>query len=146
MPLKKSFLFTASPVFATFKFLAISWVDFQNGLFFGVFGSRPLSARAALIIAASALLASFSKVLASAFSPVGLFWAVFATATSVWLGFVARATAKKLSERQSKRLTNFFMAARSIVEHETPVHRTLGLYPWDQQGARRETCTHFLFM
>jgi len=30
------------------------------------------------------------------------------------------------------------MVARSLVEHETRVYRTLGLYPWDQQGARRE--------
>ena len=72
-PLKKSLLFALSPVFAIFKFLAISWVDFQNGLFFGVLGSRPLSARAALIIAASALFASSSKVLPSAFFPADFF-------------------------------------------------------------------------
>src|SRR5947208_4017883 len=81
--LEKSLLLVARPALAVFMVLVISWVDFQNGLFFGVLGERPSSARAALIIAASALLASSSKVLASAFSPVGFFWAVFATAASV---------------------------------------------------------------
>src|SRR6184192_3992357 len=119
MPLKKSLLFACSPVCANFKFFASSWVDFQNGLFCGVLGSSPLSARAALIIAASALFASSSKVLASAFCSVGFSCAAFATAASVKLGFVARATAKRLSERQRERLTSFFIEARSLSEHET---------------------------
>src|SRR5438105_2191042 len=117
---------------------AINWVDFQNGLFFAVFGSSPLSARAALIIAASALLASTSKVLASAFSPVGFFWAVFAIAARVCPGFTARATAKRLSERQRERLTSFFIEARSLADHKTCVYRTLGLYPAVSLGPDRE--------
>src|SRR5437660_1039279 len=52
MPLKKSLLLAASPVSALFKSFATRWTDFQNGLFFGFFGSRSLSARAFLIIAA----------------------------------------------------------------------------------------------
>src|ERR1043165_7331750 len=98
MPLKKSSLFAASPVLAIFKFLARSWADFQNGLFFGFFGSKPLSARAALIIAVRDLFASSSKVLASAFCSVPFFWALFATIASVGLGFIARAIVKMLRE------------------------------------------------
>src|SRR6266487_7103769 len=99
MPLKKSLLLACSPVCANFKFFANNWVDFQNGLFFGVLGSRPLSARAALIIAASALFASSSKVLPSAFFPADFFWLLFATTARICAGFIARATAKRLSER-----------------------------------------------
>src|SRR4030095_2222293 len=122
IPLKKSSLFAVSAVFAIFKFLAISWIDFQNGLFLGVFWSRPLSARGALIIAASALFASSSKVLASAFCPVGLLSAPFATAASIWLGFIARATAKRLSERQSKRQTSLFILAVSLISRKKRVN------------------------
>src|SRR5207249_3755448 len=131
-PLKKSLLFALSPVFAIFKFLAISWVDFQNGLFFGVLGSRPLSARAALIIAASALFASSSKVLPSAFFPADFFWSLFATTARICAGFIARATAKRLSERHRARLTSFFMVADSLAGPDSRVYGTLGLRPWDE--------------
>src|ERR1700688_1669903 len=110
MPLKKSLLFAASPVSAVFKFLATRWTDFQNGLFFGFFGSSALSARAFLIIAAVAFFASWSHVLASAFSPVSFF---SAPVLAVWLsaldGDIARATANTLNDKHSNRRTIFFM-------------------------------------
>src|SRR5256714_5335973 len=96
MPLKKSLLLAASPVSALFKFLATRWTDFQNGLFFGFFGSSALSARAFLIIVAEAFFASCSSVLASAF----FFCAVLAVALSVLAGDTAR-MANTLSDKQS---------------------------------------------
>src|SRR5436189_3951542 len=114
MPLKKSLLLACSPVCANFKFFANNWIDFQNGLFFGVLGSSPLSARAALIIAASALFASSSKVLAFAFCFVAFFCSVFVSGAGVCAGFVARATVKMLSKTQSRRGRSLFIVARTL--------------------------------
>src|ERR1700726_2447877 len=99
MPLKKSLLLAANPVSALFKFFATRWADFQNGLFFGFFGSSALSARAFLIIAAAAFLALWSNDLASAFCPVSFFCAVLAVALSALDGDTARATANTLSDK-----------------------------------------------
>src|SRR5438477_1863220 len=101
MPLKKSLLLAASPVSAVFKFFATRWTDFQNGLFFGFFGSSALSARAFLIMAAVAFFASWSRVFASAFWPVSFFCApVLAVALKPLDGDMARATANTLSDKQ----------------------------------------------
>ena len=69
--------------------------------------ARSLSARAFLIIAAVAFLASCSKVLASAFWPVAFFCG--AVAAVCVFDETTRATAKTLSERQSKTRTKFLI-------------------------------------
>src|SRR5439155_19290031 len=99
MPLKKSLLLACSPVCASFKLFASSWVDFQNGLFFGVLGSSPLSARAALMIAASALSASSTRALASAFCFVAFSLAVVVSVAVAVSVFVALAIGKLMGKR-----------------------------------------------
>ena len=44
-------------------------------------------------------------------------------AASVWLGFMARATVKIVSERQSKRLTSLFMLAASLMSQRKSVNQ-----------------------
>src|SRR6267378_2578711 len=107
MPLKKSLLFAARPFSAVFRLFAIRCVAFQNGLFFGVFGSRPLSARAALIMAARAFFAAATRVCPLAFFPLGFFCAVFAV--YFVFGVTARATANVVSEMQTKMRTKFLI-------------------------------------
>ncbi len=65
MPLKKSSFFAARPFCARSSCFESFWVALQNGLFFGVFGSSPLSARAVLTITANAFRAPASAPFAS---------------------------------------------------------------------------------
>src|SRR5579862_4049187 len=120
-PLKKSSFFALSPFSAWFSPFAIWCVDFQNGLFFAVAGSSPLSARADLTIAASAFFESATNCAAVTFLPLGflasaasLFGLLAAAAANERAGAITRESATTDMERQITRRTKFLMSGESV--------------------------------